>query len=200
MFSAVEMAELADTYYEGQLKTEVWDGAWTNDFVVRLFETLCAGGITLVPYDVDKNHEPCCAGGKKAHWTAIKGFLVPIKTNKHLDFIKVLHSSLSIIEQHTLPSGPQLHLYQPSLRNEPLDAIVVAHLARQIAEDISTDQIRLIAQQSKSKHQAIWTFDSLARSNDNLQHFDEDRITSPEFKVPDVLDGLRLKVVFLTPP
>lgn len=196
MFSAYEMTSLAKSYFEDLLDAETWDSPWDLSLLQRLIQALISGGMALVPYDVDKNHEPCLAGGKKAHWAAIKGFIIPITTEAQVQSLQSLAGTESSVRQLKLDIGLPLFWLEPSHSNVAIDALA---LATSLSECLTSSQVRLITQQSKSKHQAIWTFESLQNSNHNLSRFDEDRVTSPEFKVPEILDTLRGKMVFLRP-
>ena len=65
---------------------------WLSDFTNRIYPTflttvgefptpeeiishLNKGSAILVPYDCDKNFEPCNRGGHAAHWAVIVGYL-----------------------------------------------------------------------------------------------------------------------------
>jgi len=77
MFSAYHLAELASdccglhaTVMEDVLNKE-------SEHPLQLLGHLLKGSLLLVPYDSSKNFEPCCLGGRKAHWAIVKGFVVP---------------------------------------------------------------------------------------------------------------------------
>lgn len=192
MFNAFEMTSLAEEYFGAQLSAETWDAPWDLPLIQTLLKTLLSSGMALVPYDVDKNHEPCLAGGKKAHWAAIKGFILPIttplqlKTMEQLTLVDLSTQKIPIVEGGT-----------PLFWVEPSKMVNANELQPILSDGLSIPQLRIITQQSKSKHQAIWTFEALQKSNHNLTQFDEERVTSSDFKVPDVLDNLRGKMVFL---
>lgn len=42
-----------------------------------LLAALLRGNPVLVPYDADKNHQPCQKRGHKAHWTVLTGKVSP---------------------------------------------------------------------------------------------------------------------------
>ena len=69
MFSALDMGLLAKKFYE--LKFTVVNNG-LEDYV-QLVKHLFKGYPVLVPYDADRNHEPCLKGGHKAHWAVITG-------------------------------------------------------------------------------------------------------------------------------
>lgn len=70
VFAAHDMARLASDIY--QCKAEVLKG---NLFENRhiLLSHLLQGHPVLVPYDNDKNFEPCLQNGHRAHWAVITG-------------------------------------------------------------------------------------------------------------------------------
>ena len=82
MFSAKDMGLLAKKYYE--LRFTVVDNG-LEDYV-QLIKHLCKGYPILVPYDADRNHEPCLKRGQKAHWAVITGkaqYNIPYKATVH---------------------------------------------------------------------------------------------------------------------
>ncbi|XP_052128819.1 UPF0692 protein C19orf54 homolog isoform X1 [Frankliniella occidentalis] len=73
MFSVDDMASLALAVLP-EVSVKIIAGLQDNrDAVVH---SLAQGAILLVPYDADRNHEPCCRKGHKAHWAAVCGALV----------------------------------------------------------------------------------------------------------------------------
>ncbi|XP_034250446.1 UPF0692 protein C19orf54 [Thrips palmi] len=73
MFSVDDMASLALASIPN-ISIQVINGLLEKrDTVVH---SLARGGILLVPYDADRNHQPCCRKGHKAHWAAVCGALV----------------------------------------------------------------------------------------------------------------------------
>jgi len=197
MFNASEMAQLAETYYSLHLRSQYWSEPWDDSFIRAMLEKLCVGSIALVPYDVDKNHEPCLSGGRKAHWAAVKGFVVPLFTPEQISYCTFLCGSvLSYV------GGLPMFQIDSAALEEGASAASVEIVLTKIVDFSNPQlehQLRLITQQSKSKHQAIWTYTSLRDSNHNLMHFDEDRGTDPGFKVPSELGALRGKAVFISP-
>ena len=69
MFSARDMGLLAKKYYK--LNFEVNNNGLED--CRKLIKHLCAGYPVLVPYDEDRNHEPCLKRGHKAHWAVLSG-------------------------------------------------------------------------------------------------------------------------------
>ena len=69
MFSAWDMGSLAKKYYELTFDVII-NGL--EDYV-QILNHLCKGYPVLVPYDADRNHEPCLKKGNKAHWAVITG-------------------------------------------------------------------------------------------------------------------------------
>ena len=69
MFSAQDMGLLAKKYYH--LNYDVLNNG-LEDYV-QLIKHLYRGYPVLVPYDADRNHEPCLKRGHKAHWAVVTG-------------------------------------------------------------------------------------------------------------------------------
>ena len=67
------MAELASNIYKCQAK--VLTGNMFDNRETLLFHIL-HGHPILVPYDNDKNFEPCLKYGHKAHWAVLTGKLL----------------------------------------------------------------------------------------------------------------------------
>ncbi|KAJ1529232.1 hypothetical protein ONE63_006035 [Megalurothrips usitatus] len=73
MFSVDDMASLALAFLPN-VSVQVIEGLVENrDTVVH---SLARGAVLLIPYDADRNHEPCCRRGHKAHWAAVCGAIV----------------------------------------------------------------------------------------------------------------------------
>lgn len=73
MFSVDDMASLAKAMIPN-ITTQIITGLLDKrDAVIH---SLARGAILLVPYDADRNHQPCCRKGHKAHWAAVCGALV----------------------------------------------------------------------------------------------------------------------------
>lgn len=212
MFDASQMAQLAESYYAPHIQSISWSDPWDGLFIREMLEKLSNGSVLLVPYDVDKNHEPCLSGGKKAHWAAVKGFVVPLINQQQLDYCKKLSSTSERCSEESIAGLPiyqyDAPLSHPSLSQssnykppelENTSSIVDLEMIVDFADPRLEQHLRLITQQSKSKHQGVWTYASLKDSNHNLMQFDEDRVTEPDFKVPAELSALRGKAVFLSP-
>lgn len=75
MFSARDMGLLAKKYYE--LTFDVINSGL--DDYVQILDHLCRGYPVLIPYDADRNHEPCLKKGNKAHWAVITGMWSTLK-------------------------------------------------------------------------------------------------------------------------
>ncbi|CAG9534799.1 unnamed protein product [Cercopithifilaria johnstoni] len=46
---------------------------------IRMEQFIQENALLLIPYDCDKNHQPCNRGGHSAHWCLVIGFLCPVK-------------------------------------------------------------------------------------------------------------------------
>lgn len=199
MFSAVEMSLLAEKYYFPKIHSNCWSGPWDASFLENLLFKLCNGSMVLSPYDVDKNHEPCNQGGKKSHWAALKGFVLPLFASSQLEYCKSLCKSEAILEYSV--NGLPFFFLEPDLTQKAdfsISQIV------DLNDPLLCSHLSIIAQQSKSKHQALWKYSSFKDSNHNLYEFDSDRIATAQaegqpLKVPPELGELRGKAVFLSP-
>lgn len=69
MFSARDMGFLAKKYYDINYKVF---GSGLKDYA-SLVNHLVQGYPVVVPYDSDRNNEPCLKKGHKAHWAVITG-------------------------------------------------------------------------------------------------------------------------------
>ena len=69
MYSAENLAKLAKEFYALE-SLVISDGFEDDNFVVS---EVLKGSAVLVPYDADKNHEPCLENGHRAHWALVTG-------------------------------------------------------------------------------------------------------------------------------
>ena len=69
MYSAENLAELAKEFY-GHKCIVLNGGLNDGNFIVS---EITGGSAVLVPYDADKNHEPCQQNGHRAHWALVTG-------------------------------------------------------------------------------------------------------------------------------
>ena len=69
MYSAENLAKLAQEFYALE-SLVISNGFEDNNFVVS---EVLKGSAVLVPYDADKNHEPCLENGHRAHWALVTG-------------------------------------------------------------------------------------------------------------------------------
>ena len=93
----------------------------------------------LVPYDCDRNHEPCDRGGVSAHWALIAGFLLPVESNGG--------------------GGGE----ESTSRWEWWEAT-----GKGMCADDPATPFYLVAYHGKSRHPALWRHDALTRSNAQL--------------------------------
>ncbi|RZF34162.1 hypothetical protein LSTR_LSTR003572 [Laodelphax striatellus] len=70
MFSAENMASLAQTVLRPWFKVELISGGLDNTHVL---DCLSKGALMLVPYDASGNYSPCCKNGHKSHWAVVCG-------------------------------------------------------------------------------------------------------------------------------
>lgn len=79
MFSARNLLELLKLQMDDFLKRPqsvrayLFDGLLDSEFIKQKLQEKC---FLLVPYDADRNHQPCKLNGHKAHWVLIVGYLI----------------------------------------------------------------------------------------------------------------------------
>ena len=141
MFSVDSMASLAEELLpEGKVSTvevgNLEESAW-------LVAALLDGSLMLVPYDCTPDHSPGLAGGQKAHWALVTGFLLPCPNTAALPPFCF-----------PLPGCPSF--YELS-KNGP------------ISPPSSSGNLILVARQSKSVLLGLWPARNLVLSCKNLR-------------------------------
>ena len=147
MFSALNLLDLAhrELHCTGAVLQ-------TNSVSVHeLLMALTEGKAVVVPYDADKNHSPCIAGGTKAHWCTLVGFAV------------LSDSAMSVPRQN--PSDVYISLTPMTAR----------HLVCHDLMEVDKHDIYLFARHGKSRHLGLWSYSSLVESNANLKEVDPQR-------------------------
>ena len=69
MFSAKDMVSLARMYYGMNYQV----GSSGLEDYMKVVNHIVQGYPVLVPYDADRNNEPCLKRGHKAHWVVVTG-------------------------------------------------------------------------------------------------------------------------------
>lgn len=140
---------------------------------VDFFEILLKSKLILIPYDTDRNYEPCNKKGIKAHWALITGFLVPI----HFDEI-VSKSLVQFTEEHK----PRSLSFVDSLELAQVQAL------RKIFEvnkgGTTCDLIHVICKQGKSKNLGVWSLRKLLESNRQLKEINLEKCDPLNFVLP----------------
>lgn len=143
----------------------------------ELIKLLLTNHTFLVPYDCDKNHQPCCNNGASAHWSLICGFLVFINSCD-------LPPSLSSNGFERDAELPYLYyLCKDNASNLDLNSL----------KSITDENFFVLALHGKSRHVAIWPYKSLQSSNAQLREVgsqrlsESDRYILPEHGLSDVL-------------
>ncbi|XP_068730365.1 actin maturation protease-like isoform X1 [Montipora capricornis] len=170
MYSAENLAKLAKEFY-GLECLVTNDGLKDGNFIAS--EVIVKGSAVLVPYDADKNHEPCLQNGHRAHWALVTGVLVELPANS---------CDLTVCQQDTVL--PTLFHTRPS----PIFSM---------PESWKAQHIYLCAKHGKSRHTAVWTLASVEKSNANLFELDPIKKQNGNFVVPEegIGVGLRGKIV-----
>ncbi|XP_055948278.1 actin maturation protease-like isoform X1 [Argiope bruennichi] len=140
MFSTYNMATLSTT----MLDCEACIVSNLFQHKSDILKSLANGWPVLIPYDADKNHEPCLNKGHNAHWAVLCGLCFSVSQNAN--YLLDGYSATDEI--------PYLYNLSSSLLIEKL-----LNFATKVC---------VYAYQGKSKHLALWNFDSLLLSNNNL--------------------------------
>ncbi|XP_066281669.1 actin maturation protease-like [Branchiostoma lanceolatum] len=179
MFSATYMAQLAEELIG--CRCSVLKGGMPQHRL-EIIQHLVKGYPALVPYDADRNHEPICKRGHKAHWAVIPGLILGIDQ---------WHGGL--LDGYQQDNDPHCHdLYHalPDTTAPKLDWSRV-------------HQAFLYARQGKSRRLALWKYELLHESNIQMVEMCPVRAQEIELYVlPDdgVEGGLSGRAVLLFPP
>lgn len=202
MFSAYNLANLAETYYQGEISAKVWNKPWDSKFLKRMLKGLLEGQLFLIPYDTDKRNNPCLNHGNTAHWCLLKGFIIGttekvtleqnvscVKQSDYGNFVYFYNlEDISTIElsKDFSPIG----ISRQTSMSEEYDLMIEGGKI-----GIREDLVWVITQHGKSKNQCVWRFTDLKASNHNLFTYDRDK---EGLKVPPELELLRGKAVILS--
>ncbi|GFT11263.1 UPF0692 protein C19orf54 homolog [Nephila pilipes] len=140
MFSAFNMATLSSSLID--CEASVINNLSQNS--QDILHNVCLGYPVLIPYDADKNHEPCLNKGLNAHWAILCGICFSV--SKDLS---------SLFKNFTVDNEI------PYIFN-----MVSGTETEQLLNFAS--KIGVFAYQGKSKHLALWDLDALILSNNNL--------------------------------
>ncbi|KAK3093344.1 hypothetical protein FSP39_014291 [Pinctada imbricata] len=131
-----------------------------------------------IRYDADRNHEPCLKKGHKAHWALITGFLG-------------LAKDVNISTMRTLTKDDKLsNLYHSK------DCKLDNNMLKSLCSD---GQLYVYGSQGKSRYTAVWSLDSLLKSNSQLHEVEPERMEDRDsYVLPDRLEeDLCSKIIFL---
>ncbi|GFT01052.1 UPF0692 protein C19orf54 homolog [Trichonephila clavipes] len=140
MFSAFNMATLASSV----IGCEALVTSNLSQNLCAILHNICLGYPVLIPYDADKNHEPCLNKGQNAHWAILCGMIL---------FVPGDHSS--VLDKFTADSEMS-NVYNMASGTETEEILNFA------------SKILILAYQGKSKHFGLWNLDALIQSNNNL--------------------------------
>uniref|UniRef100_A0A183BLM5 Actin maturation protease n=1 Tax=Globodera pallida TaxID=36090 RepID=A0A183BLM5_GLOPA len=145
LFSAAWMCELVDRLWPKKYQLKLTQFPTANAIIQHLIsgesasERRCPTTV-LVPYDCDKNFEPCNRQGNAAHWALIIGFV--------------------LLEQ-SVQNGEEIHSVGPRV------AEFNAH--NFFGRNFDNEHLLyLVALQGKSRHPALWSYSALRESNGQL--------------------------------
>lgn len=95
MFSTTNLLELLKSHLsisnvaalrpEETVRAYLYDGLLDSEFIKEKLQNKC---MILVPYDADRNHQPCNLNGSKAHWTLIVGYLIDNNDDVSIYFLQ----------------------------------------------------------------------------------------------------------------
>ncbi|GIY32216.1 UPF0692 protein C19orf54 homolog [Caerostris darwini] len=138
MFSAYNMAKLASSLISCEASVI------NNLSPYEILNHIADGWPVLIPYDADKNHEPCLNNGRNAHWAILCGicFSVSDEANLLLDTCNAIDKTSNI--------------YNLTCKT------LTKHLLN------NAERVCVYAYQGKSKRLAAWQIDTLLESNKNL--------------------------------
>ncbi|XP_037534130.1 UPF0692 protein C19orf54 homolog [Nematolebias whitei] len=157
MFSAQNMALLAEEVCG--CKAELLSGGLSGRNGATIIEHLWGGQPVLIPYDEDSNHEPCLRRGRKAHWAVASGVLLGLD-----------QGSVSTEHAPSDPTLPWLHLTTASRLPCPA----------------GSREVYILAKQGKSLRYQLWSLDSIAQSNQQLETMDPQRANDgTQYVVPE---------------
>ena len=123
----------------------------------------------MVPYDCDKNFEPCQRDGQAAHWAILTGFLLLVNsaTDEMSNDTGILNC---VVADH----------FNKRKRN------IIIKPENNIDESL----FYVIAYQGKSRHPALWPYSSLRQSNAQLNR--PNPAGSANFRLPS--EGMALAI------
>lgn len=202
IFSVSWLANLASILYSSCKSTVIDILEFSNRSRSRfIVETLLGRKCLLVPYDTDKNNEPCLNRGHTAHWALIVGFMIvdyrSSSSSPLIGFSKSSDFDCSCLQLDNRDSPDQLYWF-----NSASDHFCGSHQSAlcNFFSNSSDERIYVFALHGKSKHIAVWSLDQLLASNENLREIGEKRLNDGlEYRIPDegVEDGLRGKMLVL---
>lgn len=138
---------------------------------IDFFEILLKSKLILIPYDTDRNFEPCNKKGIKAHWALVTGYLVPV----HIDDI-----ALKPIINFSDENKPNGLTFVESLELAQVTALREAYKNNKVVSDL----IHVICKQGKSRHLGIWNLKKLLESNRQLKEINEEKCDPINFVLP----------------
>ncbi|XP_062517984.1 actin maturation protease-like isoform X2 [Corticium candelabrum] len=182
MFSADNMARLSTEFYH--MPADVTTSVLS--YPEELVKCLLQESPILVPYDKDKNNEPCVSHGHSAHWAVITGFMVPFASG----YVHLLAPFT-----HLCDGRPQVRYVRQGegrLKCLLTKSEWISHMVSDLL------QIYVFARHGQSRHLALWVLDTLVKSNSNLDELDP-RKSPDDFIVPEggLSVGLKSKTVVM---
>ena len=196
IFSAKTLVDICTDHLH--VKAHVLNMDAHGDTIREILERIISGRTAVVvPYDADKNHTPCLAGGHKAHWCLLVGLCLVLKKSKTSGTAaeRLLKYSCPVPDNptHRVLNGECL---------EEFSKFLTEILSSQSTPDLLKDDwIHVFARQGKSTHLGLWSLRDLVQSNGNLLEVDPKRSNPQEYVLPEggrLREGLGNKLVFIS--
>lgn len=156
---------------------------------LKFIEHLSSGWPILIPYDADYNQQPCYINGHRAHWAVILGYCIEV----------LFHVDCAIEENSKFWKNDEFY---PTLYHlNTVDGFSATEFSKKIDESLSLDlcKLYLYAKQGKSCKLLLFDYESLVKSNSNLNSINPS--STREYLLPEggVSSGLSDQALLLKP-
>ena len=190
MFSADAMKSVIKDHLLYQAKIANIESS--NSLQEMLSGIISGQNAILVPYDKDKNHSPCLAGGHRAHWCLLVGLCLVLESTSDSiplksDLLKCCHlpsdnSNYYVVSQDSLEHFMAIF--------ETLDHCTMK----------DKNQLYVFARHGRSSHLGLWGLRELLESNRNLLEVNPQRSNTLEYVFPEgeLKEGLKDKAIIIS--
>jgi len=146
---------------------------------VDFFEELLKAKLILIPYDCDRNYEPCNKKGIKAHWALITGFLLPIDYEKSVAETFIDFNNRPKLSHRFEKKSTGLN-FVDSIKEEQIEAMKNDFEENEEFRNL----IYVICRQGKSKNLGVWSLGKLLESNRQLKEINTTKCDPDNFVLP----------------